>query len=154
MSSPEATVKSQSQCGARQAEVPVPYQVRWELHGVYTHYVGNVTGDDMRRQIEEVCKDERFERHRYHILDFSDATDFSPSERELLINSGMLIGAAFTNHQVLVAAVVTRENVRAALDRLHALGVSPFVAKIFPTVEAARRWIQESGFTERRYSVS
>jgi len=154
MSSPQATVKSQPQCGARQAEVPVPYQVRWELHGVYTHYVGNVTGDDMRRQIEEVCKDERFERHRYHILDFSDATDFSPSERELLINSGVLIGAAFTNHQVLIAAVVTRENIRAALERFHSLGVSPYEAKIFPTVADARKWIEESGFAARRYSVT
>ena len=132
----------------------MPYQVQWELHGVYSRYYGIVTGEDMRRHIEEVCKDERFERHRYNILDFSDATEFSPSERELLINSGVLVGAAFMNHQVMVAAVVTRDNVRATFDRLHALGVSPFVAKIFPTVEAARRWIQESGFTERRYSVS
>ena len=86
----------------------MPYEVRWELHGVYSRYYGNVTGDDMRRHIEEVCKDERFDRHRYNILDFSDATDFSPTERELLINSGVLIAAAFTNHQVLIAAVVTR----------------------------------------------
>ena len=56
----------------------------------------------MRRHIEEVCKDERFEQHRYNILDFSDATDFSPTERDLLINSGVLIAAAFTNHQVLM----------------------------------------------------
>jgi D-serine dehydratase len=58
------------------------------------------------------------------------------------------------NHQVLVAAVVTRDNVRAALERLHALGVSPYVAKIFPTVAEARKWIQESGFTSGRYSVA
>jgi hypothetical protein len=121
---------------------------------VYTRYYGVATGADMLANIEQVCRDERFEQHRYHILDFSDATDFNLTEREMLVNSGVLVGAAFVNHQVLIAAVVTRENVRAALERLHALGVSPFVAKIFPTVEAARRWIQESGFTERRYSVS
>jgi len=121
---------------------------------VYSRYYGNVTGDDMRRHIEEICKDDRFAQHRYNILDFSDATDFSPSERELLINSGMLIGAAFTNHQVLIAAVVTRENVRAALERFHSLGVSPYQAKFFSTVADARRWIEESGFTSRRYSVT
>jgi hypothetical protein len=121
---------------------------------VYSRYYGNVTGDDMRRHIEEVCRDDRFEQHRYNILDFSDATDFSPSERELLINSGMLIGAAFTNHQVLVAAVVTRENVRAALERFHSLGVSPYEAKIFATVADARKWIEESGFASRGYSVT
>jgi hypothetical protein len=152
--SPEATEKNQPQCGVRQAEYPVPYQVRWEPHGVYSRYYGNVTGDDMRRHIEEICKDDRFEQHRYNILDFSDATDFNPSERELLINSGVLIGAAFTNHQVLIAAVVTRENVRAALERFHSLGVSPFEAKIFPTVADARKWIEESGFASRRYSVT
>jgi len=38
-----------------------------------------------------ICRDERFDRHRYNILDFSDATDFSPTEKELLINSGVLI---------------------------------------------------------------
>ena len=79
----------------------MPYQVKWEPRGVYSRYYGNVTGEDMRRHIEEVCKDDRFEQHRYNILDFSDATEFSPTERELLINSGVLIGAAFTNHQVL-----------------------------------------------------
>jgi len=152
--SPEATEKNQPQCGVRQAEFPVPYEVRWEPHGVYSRYYGNVTGDDMRRHIEEVCKDDRFERHRYNILDFSDATDFNPSERELLINSGVLIGAAFTNHQVLIAAVVTRENIRAALERFQSLGVSPYEAKIFSTVAEARKWIEESGFASRRYSVA
>jgi len=132
----------------------VPYEVRWEPHGVYSRYYGNVTGDDMRRHIEEICKDDRFEQHRYNILDFSDATDFSPTERELLINSGVLIGAAFTNHQVLVAAVVTRENIRAALERFHSLGVSPYEAKIFSTVADARKWIEESGFASRGYSVT
>jgi hypothetical protein len=78
---------------------------------VYSRYYGNVTGDDTRRHIEEVCKDDRFEQHRYNILDFSNATDFNPSERELLINSGVLMGAAFTNHQVLIAEVVTRGDV-------------------------------------------
>jgi len=154
MLSPEATVKSPPQRVARQGELQVPYQVRWEPHGVYSRYYGNVTGDDMRRHIEEVCKDERFEQHRYNILDFSDATEFNPTEREFLINSGVLIGAAFTNHQVLIAAVVTRENVRAALERFHSLGVSPYEAKIFPTVAEARKWIEESGFALRRYSVT
>jgi hypothetical protein len=121
---------------------------------VYSRYYGNVTGTDMRRHIEEVCKDERFPQHRYNILDFSDAIDFSPTERELLINSGVMIGAAFINHQVLVAAVVTRDNIRAALDRFHALGASPYVAKIFPTVVEARKWIEESGFTTGRYRVT
>ena len=132
----------------------MPYQVQWELHGVYSRYYGIVTGEDMRRHIEEVCKDARFERHRYNILDFSDATDFSPTEKELLINSGVLIGAAFMNHQVLVAAVVTRDNIRAALERFDALGASPYVAKIFPTVGEARKWIEESGFTTGRYSAT
>jgi hypothetical protein len=132
----------------------MPYQVTWEPRGVYTRYYGNVTGADMLGNIEDVCRDERFEQHRYHILDFSDATDFSATEREMLINCGVLIGAAFVNHQVLVAAVVTRENVRAALGRLHALGVSPYVAKIFPTVAEARKWIEESGFTAGRYAVA
>lgn len=132
----------------------MPYQVTWEPRGVYTRYWGNVTGADMLGNIEDVCRDDRFELHRYHILDFSDATDFSATERELLVNCGVLIGAAFVNHQVLVAAVVTREIVRAALERLHALGVSPYVAKIFPTVAEARKWIAESGFTSGRYSVA
>ena len=132
----------------------MPYQVIWEPRGVYTRFSGDVTGADMLGNIEDVCRDARFEQHRYHILDFSDATDFVATEREMLVNCGVLVGAAFVHHQVLVAAVVTRENVRAALERLHALGVSPYVAKIFPTVAEARKWIQESGFTSGRYSVA
>lgn len=58
------------------------------------------------------------------------------------------------NHLVLIAAVVTEENGRAGLDRLHAPGVSPYVAKIFPTVAEARKWIAESDFTSGRYSVA
>jgi hypothetical protein len=121
---------------------------------VYTRYYGNVTAADMLGNIEDVCRDERFEQHRYHILDFSDATEFSATERELLVNSGVLVGAAFMNHQVMIAAVVTRENVRATLNRLHALGVSPYEAKMFPTVADARKWIADSGFTSGRYSVA
>ena len=132
----------------------MPYQVKWEPRGVYTRYYGIATGADMRGNIEDVCRDERFERHRYHILDFSDATEFSATEKELLVNCGVLVGAAFMNHQVMVAAVVTRENIRATLGRLHALGVSPFEAKIFPTLAEARRWIAESGFTDGHYSIA
>ena len=132
----------------------MPYQIEWELRGLRTRYYGNVTGEDMRRQIEEVCKDERFQQHRYHILDFSEATDFNLTERESLINSGVLIGAAFMNHQVLIAAVVTRDSIRVDLERFHALGVSPYVAKIFPTVIEARKWIEESGFTTGRYRAT
>jgi hypothetical protein len=132
----------------------MPCEISWGLHGVYSCYYGNVTSADMLGHIEKVCRDERFERHRYNILDFSDATEFSATEKELLVNCGALVGAAFMNHQVMVAAVVTRENIRAALGRLHALGVSPYEAKIFPTVAEARKWIAESGFTSRRYSVA
>ena len=132
----------------------MPYEMKREPRGFYTRFWGNLTGADMLGNIEDVCRDERFELHRYHILDFSEATDFSATEREMLINCGVLIGAAFVNHQVLVAAVVTNEKVRATLDQLHALGASPFVAKIFPTVAEARKWIQESGFTSGRYSVA
>lgn len=132
----------------------MPYQVKWETRGVYTRYYGIATGADMLGNIEDVCRDERFDRHRYHILDFSDATEFNATEKELLVNSGVLVGAAFMNHQVMVAAVVTRENVRATLERIHALGVSPYEAKIFPTVAEARKWIEESGFTSGRYSVA
>jgi hypothetical protein len=64
------------------------------------------------------------------------------------------MGAAFTNHQVLIAAVVTRENIRAALERFHSLGVSPYEAKIFSTVAEARKWIEQSGFALQRYGVA
>lgn len=83
----------------------MPYQVMWEPRGVYTRYYGSVTGADMLGNIEDVCRDDRFERHRYHILDFSDAIEFSATEKEMLVNSGVLVGAAFANHQVMVAAV-------------------------------------------------
>jgi hypothetical protein len=153
MLSPEVAARRQPQRDPRQG-VQVPYQVTWEPRGVYTRYYGHATGADMRGNIEDVCRDERFEQHRYHILDFSEATDFTATEKELLVNSGVLVGAAFVNHQVMIAAVVTRENVRATLDRLHALGVSPYEAKIFSTVAEARKWIEDSGFTSRRYTVA
>ena len=98
---------------------------------MYTRYYGQVTGADMRGNIEDVCRDERFEQHRYHILDFSEATEFNATERDLLVNSGVLVGAAFVNHQVMIAAVVTRENIRATSGRLHALGVSPYGRRYF-----------------------
>ena len=132
----------------------MPYRITWEPRGVYTRYYGIATGADMRGNIEDVCRDERFQEHRYHILDFSDATEFSATEKEMLVNCGVLVGAAFVNHQVMVAAVVTRENIREALERLHALGVSPYEAKMFATTAEARKWIEESGFTSGRYSVA
>ena len=45
------------------------------------------------------------------------------------MNGGVLIAAANSDRQVLIAAVVTRPNVKEALERFHALGVSPYVAK-------------------------
>ena len=76
----------------------MPYEVKWEPRGVYTRYYGIATGADMVGNIEDVCRDERFDRHRYHILDFSAATEFNATEKELLVNSGVLVGAAFMNH--------------------------------------------------------
>ena len=136
------------------SKLPVPYQVTWEPRGGYTRLYGSVTGADMRGNIEEVCRNARFQQQRYHILDFSDATEFTATEKEMLVNCGVLVGAAFVNHQVMLAAVVTRENVRATLERLHALGVSPYVAKMFASTAEARKWIEQSGFTSGRYSVA
>jgi hypothetical protein len=136
------------------SKLPVPYQVTWEPRGGYTRLYGSVTGADMRGNIEEVCRNARFQEQRYHILDFSDATEFTATEREMLVNCGVLVGAAFVNHQVMLAAVVTRENVRATLERLHALGVSPYEAKMFASTAEARKWIEQSGFTSGRYSVA
>ena len=56
-------------------------------------------------------------------------------------------------HGIRIALNMKRPGA-APLKRFHSLGVSPYEAKIFPTVADARKWIEESGFASRRYSVT
>ena len=56
-------------------------------------------------------------------------------------------------HGIRIALNMKRPGA-APLKRFHSLGVSPYEAKIFSTVADARKWIEESGFASRGYSIT
>ncbi len=133
----------------------MPYQVNWESRGVYTRYYGHVTGADMRGNIEDVCRDERFEQHRYHILDFSDATEFMRHRKG---DAGQLRRARRCGVHESPGHGCRSSH---AGQRKGDFRSTPCARRVpltrrryCPTLAEARKWIEESGFTSGRYSVA
>ena len=128
----------------------MPYRIRWEGHGVYKRFFGNLTATDVKDAYNEVADDLRFEHIRYVISDYlearagsdiveSDIADFAELERHRLYSSPDLVSATVACDPAILSKLGLFEGLR----------VSPFPIGIFPTVADARRWIASNPRPDR-----
>jgi hypothetical protein len=117
------------------------YSLHWEPHGVVRTLSGEIGFDEYMQSIAELQNDMRFDALRFIIEDFSavESIHIDPTEIDMVIAS--VIGGAFSNPHIQVAAVARLQQVR-ELITLFAQG-SPYVTRMFDDLVAARSWVAE-----------
>lgn len=119
----------------------MPCETRWEPHGLYRKFAGNVSSRDIFDSIKQVEGDSRFNDLRYSIFDCLEmrSEDLPDAERESL--AVQLLCEAQSHPRTLIAFLTKDEYARAKIERLKGLNISPYRLEVFSTVVQARIWI-------------
>ena len=119
------------------------FHVHWENRGVVKRYFGQVSAEELIAPVIATEADPRFDRLRYVINDFLDATSVTFTQADIDEIAACDIGAALTNPRIKVAVVVVQEDVIELVGRyIQASGLA-YPTRVFPTIAQARAWVAE-----------
>lgn len=122
----------------------MPYATEWETRGVVWRFWGVVTGDELLQSNHEIYGDERFDRLAYQIVDLTRVEQFAVSEDDMLVMAASDRAAALSNGNIHVAVAAKNADVKRLSAIYEAASVrSPWVQRVFETVEEARRWVDD-----------
>ena len=119
----------------------MPVEITWEPRGVYRRYFGHVTIEERRRSFDQICADPRFDELRYAITDYLGVDDYEITSQATKEIAALHIGPSLTNTNIVIAAVVVDPRIVAAIEHFISLRFTGQPYRIFPTVAAARAWI-------------
>jgi hypothetical protein len=122
---------------------PMPYKLTWEPAGVYREYVGDISIAERRRSFDAICGDKRFDDLRYAITDYLAVGRYEVSDEATAEIAALHIAPLATNPNIVLAAVVTRGDIVAAISDFVAHGFTTAPYRTFDSVDAARRWIAD-----------
>lgn len=121
----------------------MPFQISWESRGVYRTYAGHLTDAERRRSLELITGDRRFVDLKYSITDFLGITRFVEEPQVTQELAALHIVPLWTNTRLIMAAVVVDPVHLEYIRRFKEVGAVEAPYEVFPTLEAARRWIAE-----------
>lgn len=131
------------------------YLVKWEPpNGFYVRFTGWVTPESAARIAHELTSDPRYDDLRYAIIDLSSAPGhtFRRDDRgevgEAMVE---LIGAGFSNQQVMEVAIATDPRMLNFLATYAKVTPRPF--HVFATLEEAREWLSQTTLSLRHLSA-
>jgi hypothetical protein len=119
----------------------MPFELIWEPSGVYRRYFGRVTISQRRQSFDRICGDPRFDDLRYAITDYLGVESYEITPQATEEIAAMHIAPMRTNPAIIIAAVVVDQRILAAIDHFISLRFFTQPYRIFPTVDAARRWV-------------
>lgn len=120
----------------------MPYVLRWEGHGVYRRFFGEVSSAEFREAYLEMTADLRYAGIRYILSDYLDA---APGEDLTHTFVGRVEKLSRLQYEcgpdIVHATVVGGEKMLAHVGCFESLPLAPYPEATFATVEAARHWI-------------
>lgn len=123
----------------------MPYEINWESSGVYLHYSGEVTAQDIELASKEVATDPRMPTIGYVLCDFLEAREVAISYYEALLTAAKNHAVAdVLAPQPRVALVTDNEG---AMKLALTYAESPLMAnhaRVFPCLADARKWVLET----------
>jgi len=122
----------------------MPYRITWEPFGVYREYLGDVTIAERRASFDAICGDRRFDDLRYTITDYLAVGSYETTSGATAEIAALHVGPLFTNPALVMAAVVDRADILAAIEEFksHRFTTAPYRA--FRTLAEARAWVVSS----------
>lgn len=122
----------------------MPYSTEWEARGVVWRFWGIVTGEELLRSNHEIYGDSRFDEISYQIVDLTRVDAFAVTEDDMLVMAASDRAAALSNSRIRVAVAAKDANVKRLSGVYESASIrSPWVQRIFESVEDARQWVEE-----------
>ncbi|MDQ8195137.1 hypothetical protein QEH59_11925 [Coraliomargarita sp. SDUM461004] len=121
----------------------MPYETKWQTHGIIWTYSGTLTGEELLRSNFEIFGDERFDDIRYQVVDLTAVTEVKVTEKHMRKIAHLDMAAARSNPRVKVAVVTTAKDgqfLSETYDR-YTRGKSPWMTQLFTTLEEAATWL-------------
>ena len=115
----------------------------WEDAGVLRRMSGVVTAEELDTTAVALQADERVDRLRYIIHDFSAATEITLLQDDIEFMAVRASVALLRNPGVRIAFVGDHPVVHALIDAFNSQGVSPHQCHRFDAIEEARRFTAE-----------
>ena len=119
----------------------MPYTIAWETQGLYRRYFGDVMHFERRASLNEIVADPRFDKARYILSDYLDVLRFEQSANATLELAALHLMPQRINARLVIAAVATRADVVAELQKFIDLRFVDWPYRIFTTLEEARAWV-------------
>lgn len=119
------------------------YQISWEPpDGFYVRFTGWVTPESASRLAHELTSDARYDDLRYGIIDLTESPGhtFRRDDRPAVGKAmAEIIGARFTNRQMLEVAIATEPRMLNYLATYASFSPKPL--HVFATLAEAREWL-------------
>jgi hypothetical protein len=120
----------------------MPYVLRWEGHGVYRRFFGEVSSAEFREAYLEMTSDVRYECVRYIISEYLEAAPGVDLTQTFVGRVEQMSRLQYDcGPDIVHATVADDEEVLDHVASFESLPLAPYPEATFPTVAAARRWI-------------
>ena len=120
----------------------MPYKIRWEGHGVYRHFFGEISATEFREAYEEMTGDVRYEGTRYIISDYLEAQPGADLTDSFIGRVAKLERLEYDSGPDIVhATVAAGDAMLAHIRSFETLPLAPYPERTFATVAEARQWI-------------
>lgn len=117
------------------------YELHWEDRGVVKRYFDQVSSEELLAPVIATEADERFDRLRFVINDFLEATSVVFTQADIDTIAAHDMGAAATNPRIKVAVVAAQAEVIELVRRYMQAAARAYPTSIFSTMAEARAWV-------------
>lgn len=120
----------------------MPFNTTWIRNGIERKAFGKVTGGDIITFRNALYGDERFDKLRYILTDFTEVDSIDMTEEDIRKLAYLDKAAALTNPKCKIVIVI-RDDTKKILAEKYAnlMNNSPWQSMVFETVEQAREWL-------------
>lgn len=119
----------------------MPYRITWEDRGLYSKFWGVVDAGQIRRMMDVIGADERFDDLHYVISDYLDVTEFSLTTQQIDEIVAIDIAQSYSNAHYYSIAIARDEAILRRLEYWVSVHMNPERVVFFDSLERARAWI-------------
>lgn len=119
----------------------MPYRITWEDQGVYNKFWDAVDIGQIRRMMDVIGADERFDGIHYVLNDYLDVTRLSLTPAHIDEIVAMDIAQSYSNAHYYSIGVARDKNILRQLEYWTSVHINPERVALFTSLEQARAWI-------------
>jgi hypothetical protein len=119
----------------------MPYRITWEKQGIYNKFWDSVDIGQIRRMMDMIGADERFDDIHYVLNDYLDVTQLSLTPAHIDEIVAIDIAQSYSNPRYYSISVAKDKNILTVLEYWASIHITPGRVALFTSLEQARDWI-------------